>query len=162
MGSSLALPLPLPLAIPSALSTFPWPCPVTCLKVGSGCPPVPGQTPRHSNFHSFCINPAGWCLRSPIPFSFSFLIVFFLFFFFLSFLSFSFFKSSQFGIFSSPRRGEVLLFSPYPLAGSQQGWGSGVGGGGALPRLGGVLAFCPIGKNWTWSWNLLALGPEHF
>lgn len=109
MGSSLALPLPLPLAIPSALSTFPWPCPVTCLKVGSGCPPVPGQTPRHSNFHSFCINPAGWCLRSPIPFSFSFLIVFFSFFFFLSFLSFSFFKSSQFGIFSSPRRGEVLL-----------------------------------------------------
>ena len=67
---------------PSIKGVFPWgavwPCPrphpslhpllsalspglvlVTCLKVGSGCPPVSGQTPRHSNFHSFCIEKPG-------------------------------------------------------------------------------------------------------
>ena len=89
-GAVWPCPRPYPSLYPLLSALSPGLVLVTCLKVGSGCPPVSGQTPRHSNFHSFCINPAGWCLRSPIPFSFSFLVVFFLFFF-LSFLPFIFF-----------------------------------------------------------------------
>ena len=44
-GGSLALPPPPPLPKSSALSTFPALVLVTCLKVGSDCQPVPGQTP---------------------------------------------------------------------------------------------------------------------
>lgn len=41
---------------------------------------------------------------------------------------------------------------------SGRGWG-----GGALPRLGGVLALLPSWQELeSWSWSLLALGPEHF
>lgn len=156
MGSSLALPLPLPLAIPSALSTFPWPCPVTCLKVGSGCPPVPGQTPRHSNFHSFCINPAGWCLRSPIPFSFSFLIVFFLFFF----PSFHFLFLRVHSLVFSPPPGEGRCFcSPRtrwlgPSRAGDLGWGVGVpspGWEGSLPSA--PLARIGLGLGTSWHWD---------
>lgn len=109
--------------------------------------------------HLFCVNPAGWRLLSPILFPFSFL-----FFFFPSFHSFLFFRVHRL-VFSPPPGEGVVLFSPYPLAGSQQGWGAGWGaggGGGTLPRLGGVLALLPHWQELeSRSWNLLALGPEH-
>ena len=55
----------------------------------------------------------------------------------------------------------MVLFSPYPLAGSQQGWGSGWGadGGVSSPGWEGSLPFCPTGKNWSlglgtsWRWD---------
>lgn len=110
--------------------------------------------------HLFCVNPAGWRLLSPILFPFSFLF----FFFSPSFHSFLFFRVHRL-VFSPPPGEGVVLFSPYPLAGSQQGWGAGwgaSGGGGTLPRLGGVLALLPHWQELeSRSWNLLALGPEH-
>lgn len=110
--------------------------------------------------HLFCVNPAGWRLLSPILFPFSFLF----FFFSPSFHSFLFFRVHRL-VFSPPPGEGVVVFSPYPLAGSQQGWGAGWGaggGGGTLPRLGGVLALLPHWQELeSRSWNLLALGPEH-
>lgn len=111
--------------------------------------------------HLFCVNPAGWRLLSPILFPFSFL---FFFFFPLPSILFFFLRVHRL-VFSPPPGEGVVLFSPYPLAGSQQGWGAGwgaSGGGGTLPRLGGVLALLPHWQELeSRSWNLLALGPEH-
>lgn len=73
--------------------------------------------------HLFCVNPAGWRLLSPILFPFSFL---FFFFFSPSFHSFLFFKSSPFGIFSSPRRGSGSVLS-LPTGWVPAGLGSWVG-----------------------------------
>lgn len=110
--------------------------------------------------HLFCVNPAGWRLLSPILFPFSFLF----FFFPLPSILFFFLRVHRL-VFSPPPGEGVVLFSPYPLAGSQQGWGAGwgaSGGGGTLPRLGGVLALLPHWQELeSRSWNLLALGPEH-
>lgn len=72
--------------------------------------------------HLFCVNPAGWRLLSPILFPFSFLF----FFFSPSFHSFLFFKSSPFGIFSSPRRGSGSVLS-LPTGWVPAGLGSWVG-----------------------------------
>lgn len=111
--------------------------------------------------HLFCVNPAGWRLLSPILFPFSFL---FFFFFPLPSILFFFLRVHRL-VFSPPPGEGVVVFSPYPLAGSQQGWGAGwgaSGGGGTLPRLGGVLALLPHWQELeSRSWNLLALGPEH-
>lgn len=53
-GSSLALPPPLPLAIPSALSTFPWPCPPYLLEGGFWLPASPWtDSPDTLNFTHF-------------------------------------------------------------------------------------------------------------
>lgn len=167
---------------PSIKGVFPWgavwPCPrphpslhpllsalspglvlVTCLKVGSGCPPVSGQTPRHSNFHSFCINPAGWCLRSPIPFSFSLLVVFFFFsFFFPSSLSFSFFRVHSLVFSPPPGEGRCFCSPPTrwlgPSRAGDLGWGWGVpspGWEGSLPSA--PLARIGLGLGTSWHWD---------
>lgn len=93
------LSCPSPLAKASALGTFP-PGPHYWLEGGSWLPAsrsLDRPPPAALKFHSFCINPAGWCLLCPI-------LCFLSFFSLLSFTPFFFFFFSV----------HSLIFSPSP------------------------------------------------
>lgn len=91
---------------------------------------------RHSNFHSFCINPAGWCLRSPIPFSFSLLVVFFSFLFsFLPPFHFPFLEFTVWYFLLPQARGGASVL-PLPAGWVPAGLGIWGGGGGCPPQAG--------------------------